>query len=184
MKTVTKVEGPVTVADLRVQKTIETCLLSLYPTLNIQGEESKESIEGIEPAIKPDAITDALKQFVTSEFLNKYQAQRKDFIENSLRQTYPADEVSSENFESFNTKDAVVWVDPLDGTSDFVKGNLPAVTVLIGLSINGKSRAGVVHNPFSFVDQSQSLTYFGTAEHGVYQLNYTNTMSVDDCLKR
>ena len=85
-----------------------------------------------------------------------------------MRQTYQADEVYSESFDTFNTKDAVVWVDPLDGTSDFVKGNLPAVTVLIGLSIDGKSRAGVVHNPFSFVDQSQSLTYFGTAEHGVY----------------
>ena len=52
-------------------------------------------------------------------------------------------------FEKFNLKDAVVWIDPLDGTSDFVNGNLPAVTVLIGLSINGYSRIGIVHNPFS-----------------------------------
>jgi len=69
-----------------------------------------------------------------------------------LRKTYSIDEISSDDFETFNTKDAVVWIDPLDGTSDFVKGNLPAVTVLIGLSIKGFSRAGVVHNPFSFKD--------------------------------
>ena len=91
-------------------------------------------------------------EFVSTEFLNKYQDQRQDFIVNSLMKTYAADEVQTENFETFNTKDAVVWVDPLDGTSDFVKGNLPAVTVLIGLSINGKSRAGIIHNPFSFED--------------------------------
>lgn len=69
-----------------------------------------------------------------------------------MRKTYSIDEISSDDFETFNTKDAVVWIDPLDGTSDFVKGNLPAVTVLIGLSIKGFSRAGVVHNPFSFKD--------------------------------
>jgi 3'(2'), 5'-bisphosphate nucleotidase len=55
-------------------------------------------------------------------------------------------------FENFDTNDAIVWVDPLDGTSDFIKGNLPAVTVCIGLSISGKSRAGVVHSPFSLED--------------------------------
>jgi len=38
-------------------------------------------------------------------------------------------------FETFKVSDAVVWIDPLDGTSDFVKGTLDAVTVLIGLSI-------------------------------------------------
>jgi 3'-phosphoadenosine 5'-phosphosulfate (PAPS) 3'-phosphatase len=72
----------------------------------------------------------------------------------------------------------------LDGTSDFVKGNLPAVTVLIGLSIAGKSRAGIVHNPFSFEDQAQSLTYFGTAEHGVYKLNYNIAMTAEESVKR
>jgi 3'(2'), 5'-bisphosphate nucleotidase len=46
----------------------------------------------------------------------------------------------------------VVWVDPLDGTSDFVAGNLTAVTVLIGVSIKGVSRIGIVHNPFSDED--------------------------------
>jgi len=45
-----------------------------------------------------------------------------------------------------------VWVDPLDGTSDFVIGNLTAVTVLIGLAINDYSRIGIVHHPFSEED--------------------------------
>ena len=59
-------------------------------------------------------------------------------------------------FETFNTRDSVIWIDPLDGTNDFVKGNLPAVTVLIGLSINGVSKAGIVHNPFHVDDTTKS----------------------------
>lgn len=106
-----------------------------------------------------------------------------DFIKNSLLKTYP-DEVSDQPFEKFNTKDAVVWIDPLDGTSDFVKGNLPACTVLIGLTINNYSRFGVVHNPFSIEDQDKSLTYFGSAEHGAFRMNYHRSMSVEETLKR
>ncbi len=101
-----------------------------------------------------------------------------------MRKTYSAEEIQSDNFETFNTKDAIVWIDPLDGTSDFVKENFPAVTVLIGLSINGFSRAGVVHNPFKDGDETKSATYFGTGEHGAYRVEYDQTMTADDLAKR
>ena len=52
------------------------------------------------------------------------------------------------NFLEFRDKNAVVWIDPLDGTKDFILGNLSAVTVLIGLAIEGMPKIGVVHNPF------------------------------------
>ena len=45
--------SPVTIADIKVQKTIEECLSALYPTLNIQGEESKESTSQVDAAISP-----------------------------------------------------------------------------------------------------------------------------------
>jgi 3'-phosphoadenosine 5'-phosphosulfate (PAPS) 3'-phosphatase len=42
LEKITKVDdSPVTLADLQVQKTIEVCLQSLYPTLTVEGEESK-----------------------------------------------------------------------------------------------------------------------------------------------
>ena len=77
-------------------------------------------------------------------------------------------------FERFNVDDAVVWIDPLDGTSDFVKGTLDAVTVLIGLSLKGKSRAGIIHTPFANAretnneDKVHGITTFATAEHGAF----------------
>lgn len=43
--------NPVTVADLKVQKTLEENLKALYPTLRVQGEESKESIAEMESVI-------------------------------------------------------------------------------------------------------------------------------------
>lgn len=89
-----------------------------------------------------------------------------------------------DNFETFNTKDAVVWIDPLDGTNDFVKGNLSAVTVLIGLSIKDKSRLGIVHNPFSDQDREIGKTIFGSAEHGVYRVVYDKTMNAEELLAR
>lgn len=41
-----------------------------------------------------------------------------------------------------------IWVDPLDGTTEFVKGLLEHVTVLIGISHNNHATAGVIHQPF------------------------------------
>lgn len=51
-------------------------------------------------------------------------------------------------FENVQDEDVIVWVDPLDGTSEFAQGLLDHVTILIGLSINGKAIGGVIHQPY------------------------------------
>jgi len=124
----------------------------------------------MECAVNPSSITDEIKGFIKTSFLNGQHDKRREWIRSTLRQYYGEDEVSIDDFETFNTKDACVWIDPLDGTNDFVKGNLPAVTVLIGLSIKDKSRIGIVHNPFSVADREIGNTFFGTAEHGVFKI--------------
>jgi len=78
--------------------------------------------------------------------LHENLLKRTDFNEQMRKNVYGA-EILTE-FDSFNTEKAVVWIDPLDGTSDFVKGNLSAVTVLIGLVIDGIPKIGVIHHPF------------------------------------
>jgi 3'-phosphoadenosine 5'-phosphosulfate (PAPS) 3'-phosphatase len=65
-----------------------------------------------------------------------------------------------------------------------VKKNLPAVTVLIGLSINGFSRFGVVHNPFSFENVAESVTYFGSGEHGAFRVPFNIKMTSEETLQR
>jgi 3'(2'), 5'-bisphosphate nucleotidase len=46
----------------------------------------------------------------------------------------------------------VIWIDPLDGTKGFVEGHLNHITSMIGLAIDGRPRAGIIHKPF--YDQS------------------------------
>jgi len=126
-----------------------------------------------EPMIEPKSIQ---RDLVKQGLLNEFHEKRKDYLE-TIRATYPEVSPKGVLFEKFDVKDAVVWIDPLDGTSDFVKGNLSAVTVLIGLSINGISRLGVVHNPFTDEDPSKGRTLFGTIEHGLLALEYDENMT-------
>lgn len=47
-----------------------------------------------------------------------------------------------------NEEDLVVWVDPLDGTSEYTAGFLEHVTVLIGIAVNDCAVGGVIHQPY------------------------------------
>lgn len=49
-----------------------------------------------------------------------------------------------------------MWVDPLDGTSEYTQGFVDHVTVLIGISVDGRAVAGVICQPFGkFVSSSE-----------------------------
>nr|CAI5850260.1 unnamed protein product [Callosobruchus analis] len=51
-------------------------------------------------------------------------------------------------FKEIDAQDVVVWVDPLDGTSEYTQGLLDHVTVLIGIAVKGRAIAGVIHQPY------------------------------------
>jgi 3'(2'), 5'-bisphosphate nucleotidase len=55
---------------------------------------------------------------------------------------------SFENISESEIDQFVIWVDPLDGTSEYVLGMVENVTVLIGIAFNEISIGGVVHQPF------------------------------------
>lgn len=59
-----------------------------------------------------------------------------------LTQTCP------ESLSNVPDEDFVVWVDPLDGTSEYTEGFLEHVTVLIGIAIKDKAIGGVLHQPY------------------------------------
>lgn len=70
-----------------------------------------------------------------------------EWIITELDQSVLASECPAE-FSTTPAKDIVVWVDPLDGTSEYTQGLLDHVTVLIGLAVNGKAVGGVIHQPY------------------------------------
>lgn len=44
-------------------------------------------------------------------------------------------------------KDVVLWIDPIDAISAF-ELNLEQVTTMVGISIKGRPKAGIIHRPF------------------------------------
>ena len=52
-------DNPVTIADLRVQKTIEETFKHFFPNLVTKGEESAQSMEGLESSVKPESVSDS-----------------------------------------------------------------------------------------------------------------------------
>lgn len=70
-----------------------------------------------------------------------------DWIVNLLDESVLSQRCPDE-FQNVQDEDVVVWVDPLDGTSEFTQGLLDHVTILIGLSVKGKAIGGVIHQPF------------------------------------
>lgn len=108
-----------TEADRRAQRMIVASLAKKFNRCTIVGEEDLEENNEADEDLIVDCIDeDVLKKDLPNEF------------------------------KDIKDEDITIWVDPLDGTTEFVKGFLEHVTVLIGISINGRSVAGVIHQPF------------------------------------
>ncbi|CAB3366972.1 Hypothetical predicted protein [Cloeon dipterum] len=52
------------------------------------------------------------------------------------------------DLENVKEEEVIVWVDPLDGTSEYTQGLLDHVTVLIGVAVGEKAVGGVIHQPY------------------------------------
>ena len=73
-----------------------------------------------------------------------------ELIVNRLRERFPGDSILAEETpvedQAWRTADRCWIVDPLDGTSDFVKGRV-GFAVMIGLAVQGEPVLGVVNVP-------------------------------------
>ena len=117
------------------------------------------------------------------EVLQGRLSERKEFNQ-QMRDLFYKDDILEE-FDEIDCDRAVVWIDPLDGTKEFVNGNLPAVTVLIGVAIDGVPKIGVVHHPYmSNENNGKGITMFGTQEHGAFSLEYDSSMTKEQLISR
>ncbi|XP_059053164.1 3'(2'),5'-bisphosphate nucleotidase 1 isoform X2 [Achroia grisella] len=131
-----------TEADRSAQRCIIASLSAQYPKLNIIGEEDSPDNEGEVPS--DWIVLDSDKDILSLEC--------------------PA------ALKSVKEEDIVVWVDPLDGTSEYTQGFLEHVTVLIGISVNEKPVAGVIHQPYykNLIGEKKiGRTIWGLQEVGV-----------------
>jgi 3'(2'), 5'-bisphosphate nucleotidase len=62
----------------------------------------------------------------------------------------PRTSEAERRFAACAESDVTVWVDPLDGTKEFVEGpeHWNGVSVLIGIAVRGVPVAGIIHQPF------------------------------------
>lgn len=108
-----------TEADRSAQQCIVASLANQFPNVKVIGEEGVTDLTNIP---SDWIITDMDQEF--------------------LKKSCP------ESLQNVNESDVVIWVDPLDGTSEYTKGYLEHVTVMIGLSVCNRSVGGVIHQPY------------------------------------
>eukprot|EP01064_Diplonema_japonicum_P015234 TRINITY_DN22989_c0_g1_i1.p1 TRINITY_DN22989_c0_g1~~TRINITY_DN22989_c0_g1_i1.p1 ORF type:complete len:802 (+),score=209.56 TRINITY_DN22989_c0_g1_i1:80-2407(+) len=113
-----------TCADQRAQKVIVDVLKATYPTLKLVGEEDDD--EG------------ALQDWKAPDFAPLNPKACDELLSGDALQQY----------ESVTLDEITVFVDPVDGTREFVQGRLDACQVLIGIALSGRPIAGVITLPF------------------------------------
>ena len=71
-------------------------------------------------------------------------------------------------------RDLCIWVDPIDGSKSLKEDCLQHITNLIGITVKGRPKFGVVARPF--VDANVGRIYLGNIESGLfhYETNYTD----------
>ncbi len=119
-------------------ETLLTSLMPLVPSVSSAVRAIYESSFSVGYKVGDDPITEADRE-----------ASRQ--IVAHLRSAFPKDLVISEEEEATGadrTQSRIWWVDPIDGTRDFVLRNGEFVT-MIGLSIGGRAAFGLVFSPLS-----------------------------------
>jgi 3'-phosphoadenosine 5'-phosphosulfate (PAPS) 3'-phosphatase len=169
-------ENPVTIADLTIQKTIEHVLTSLWPSINIIGEEDPESYKSIKPLME---VKDIKRDTITEEFLAKSFEQRREQIENG-----PFKNEVLEDPYTFTASDLSVWIDPIDGTRELVAGRLENVTCMIGVVKDKVPIMGLVHRPYVERTGTIGETFFGSLEFGIFKTKFDRTWDAREIEKR
>ncbi|KAL7531647.1 hypothetical protein ACHAXR_004149 [Thalassiosira sp. AJA248-18] len=137
-----------TVADTSAQRVIVSSILGVYPTLNIVGEED-ESVE---------ADVESRKEL------------RKDLLDGGYDWTSATGGGGGEGGgddppTDLDMNQLVVFVDPLDGTREFVEGRLDNVQTLIGVCYKGTPIMGAIGLPFSTENSTEVV--FGMVGKGI-----------------
>jgi myo-inositol-1(or 4)-monophosphatase len=69
-------------------------------------------------------------------------------IRERLAAQYPGVPIIGEEFGASGTGDSYWIIDPIDGTRSFISG-MPTWGILLGLVVDGKAAAGIMHQPFT-----------------------------------
>jgi len=71
-------------------------------------------------------------------------------------------------------EDVAFWIDPIDGSKGLAEGHTGHVTSLIGVTVNGRPKFGIVHKPYNS-GEAQGRTYVGNLESGLFLFEHMFT---------
>ena len=80
------------------------------------------------------------------------EVERSDVVDG---EELPDGFVLPDDLASLVYSDITVFIDPVDGTREFVEGRLEAVTSLVGVSYRGRAIAGILGIPFHTSGQAR-----------------------------
>jgi len=137
-----------TAADLAAQTAIISALESAWPGLKIVGEE--DLVCDISDAAGGTACSDPL---VSGLAASAPSPLRRDLCPELLP-------LQSSGGLTVALPDVTVFVDPLDGTREFVEGRVQNVQTLVGISVRGDAVGGAVGVPFP-PDSDDAVVAYG-----------------------
>lgn len=119
----------------------------MHPMLNIAIRAARKAGNHIAKSLEnADKIESSLKG--TNDLVTNVDKEAEYLIIDTIKASYPDHSIIAEESGLQQGKDdAVQWIiDPLDGTTNFVKG-LPHFSVSIAVRINGKTEVACVYDP-------------------------------------
>ena len=172
-----KAIDPQTQADRRAERLIVATLRSKFgDRVKVLGEESLEGALTEAGSVNADGTIDEDDEAISVEVVNE----AAELVKPIELHVPPSAEAKSD--------DICVWVDPLDGTREYVEGpdHWSGVTVLMGISVGGVPVAGVIHQPFVDYDgrPSSDPTCRGRTLWGGYNMGVWSSPGRDVSLAR
>lgn len=119
----------------------------MHPMLNIAIRAARKAGNHIAKSLEnTDNIETSQKGF--NDFVSNVDTEAEAIIIDIIKSSYPEHSIIAEESGSIEGKDSdVQWViDPLDGTTNFIKG-LPHFAVSIAVRIKGKTEVACVYDP-------------------------------------
>ncbi len=119
----------------------------MHPMLNIAIRAARSAgqviVKNFADPSKIETMQKAMNDFVTN-----VDREAENVIIQTIKKSYPDHSIVAEESGLTSGKDAdYQWIiDPLDGTTNFVKG-IPHFAVSIALRIKGRTEVGVVYDP-------------------------------------
>lgn len=165
-----------TLADVAIQEMIRHDVCKQFPELSgfIYGEESNKFENGLGESV---TVTVCPTEDDTAALLSKVldgDQTAASLLSKSIHQDLCLRDERAENLQlPLKPEDLAIWIDPIDGTSQYIKGTeedesedgfcasgLPCALVLIGvyLRATGEPVMGVINQPFTRKDSTGKWT--------------------------